>query len=107
MMRAAFAAVVVAACWTGPEQPAGETIANSEPRAAQPPLALDIKLERTECFGRCPAYVVEIHGDGSVVWTGCHYVAAIGTQRGRIDRRRLVELARAIDSVRFFELDDE
>ncbi len=30
---------------------------------------VEIKLEKTNCFGPCPVYSVIIHGDGTVVYT--------------------------------------
>ena len=101
-MRIALA--LLAACWTGPEQTPPAVPENHAPQ--QPALQLDVKLERTECLGTCPSYVVEIHGDGSVVWTGRSNVAVIGMQRGHIDRRRLEQLARSIDLAGFFALDE-
>ena len=29
-----------------------------------------VRLERSECYGTCPSYSVEIHGDGSVEYEG-------------------------------------
>src|ERR1700746_1609053 len=35
--------------------------------------ALTISLERTGCYGSCPAYTVTIRGDGSVTYVGKNY----------------------------------
>lgn len=71
--------------------------------AAQP--TFEVKLTRTVCFGSCPAYTVTIHPDGSVDWRGTQYVAAVGVRHGRIADDGFARLARAIEKVRFFELD--
>ena len=43
--------------------------------------SLAIKLERTRCYGTCPAYVVTIHGDGRVEYDGKAHVKETGTRR--------------------------
>jgi len=65
-----------------------------------------VKLTRTACFGSCPVYTVTIHPDGSVDWRGTQYVAAVGARHGRIADDGFARLARAIEKVRFFELDE-
>ena len=71
-----------------------------EPMAARPVLVLfmillapgaraQIVLERTPCFGMCPAYRLEVRPDGSVMFTGLNrFAAASGTRhlaRGTVD----------------------
>jgi len=78
-----------------------------------PPLAnqgsgaptFEVKLSRTSCFGTCPVYSVTIHPDGSVDWSGSEFVAARGARHGHIAADGFDRLARAIEKVRFFELD--
>ena len=43
-----------------------------------------VTLERTICFGVCPAYSLRIAGDGNVVYEGKHYVRVAGTAWGKI-----------------------
>ena len=55
----------------------------------------EIGLERTVCFGVCPAYTVVLKSDGTVRYTGEKYVTRKGTHQGRIsewDYNRLAEL---------------
>jgi hypothetical protein len=52
--------------------------------------SLVIAHERLGCFGSCPAYRLEIHGDGTVVYTGKAFVTVLGERRGKI----------SVDSVR-------
>lgn len=60
---------------------------------------ITIRLERTRCFGSCPAYTLTIHGDGRVEYAGQDYVKVKGAQEGRIEpgavRALLSEFARA------------
>ena len=98
-----------------------------EPTAAQPPTqaatpvpeALNvppqeynlrdvaITLERTVCFGTCPAYVVTIHGDGTVDYNGIQFVKVTGTQTKKIAPEAVVELLREFYKIDFFALRDE
>ena len=65
-----------------------------------------ITLERTECFGSCPAYSVEIRGDGTVTYTGVEYVAIAGKHHARISPAAVHQLVDAFRSVRYFHLHD-
>jgi hypothetical protein len=67
---------------------------------------LRIALRRTQCYGTCPDYSVEIQGDGSVIYTGNLHVAVKGMQRSQIsmdDLRHLLDLFRHAD---FYSLRD-
>lgn len=68
---------------------------------------LQITLERTSCFGRCPAYKVEIHGDGSVVYTGISSVAVTGQHLDRISREALEQIVEAFRRANYFSLANE
>jgi len=66
---------------------------------------LRIGLKRGSCFGSCPAYDLEIQGDGTVKYKGAAYVAVTGEHEssiGRKDLETLVDLFRRAD---FFSLD--
>lgn len=68
--------------------------------------SLVITLERGICFGTCPIYSVEIHGDGSVLYKGVDCVAAVGERRSRVsvgDVHKLVDDFRAAN---FFSMRD-
>ena len=47
-----------------------------------------ITLERTVCYGTCPAYTLRITGDGSVEYEGMRYVRVIGKATARISPAR-------------------
>jgi len=92
---------LLAGCWTGSTaQPAPPEPA---PRREGPPL--EISLERGPCFGSCPVYKLEIHGDGRVDWLGQQHVAAAGARAGRIAPADLDALDRELDAARFFDRD--
>ncbi len=66
-----------------------------------------ITLERTPCFGTCPAYRVTVRGDGQVTFTGEMFVEVIGTETYRIPEADVRELVSAFVSLNFFSLEDE
>lgn len=96
------APLVVCACWTGADTPVNPP-ARPEARPPREPPSLRIRLERTQCFGTCPAYTISISGDGRVDWFGRANVAALGRRAGRVTAAELAELSRRIDRARFFE----
>ncbi|GEM_PF-2451728 len=51
--------------------------------------SLRITLVRSVCFGACPAYTVEIDGDGTVRYHGERYVAVTGNRTDRIDAAKV------------------
>jgi hypothetical protein len=103
-MKWAAGLVVIAACWTGTEAPPPVTAAQSPP--PKPRIALDFKLRRTPCFGRCPAYTVEIAHDGKITWTGEKSVQVVGGAHAEIPAGDLRQLARAVEAAHFFDLDE-
>lgn len=65
-----------------------------------------ITLERTLCFGTCPAYQVTIRGDGTVSYNGERFVRVSGTQTKKIAQTEVVELLREFYKMDFFALRD-
>ena len=102
-MRWPLGLVCVAACWTGdvpePAQPAPAP-------ASKPRVTYAVKMTRTPCFGHCPAYTVEIDRDGNVKWTGKLYVKDVGERSAKIPLSDVRRLARAIDKLHYFSLDE-
>ena len=62
------------------------------------------KLARTSCFGACPAYELEIQGDGIVTYTGRRDVAVTGTHRGSVSRELIESLMTGFREADFFSL---
>jgi hypothetical protein len=58
---------------------------------------ISITLERTACFGTCPAYKVEIHGDGHVAFDGTAFVAVAGKREYHVPKP---DIAQLVDDVR-------
>src|SRR5690242_2922799 len=69
--------------------------------------SLAIKLERTRCYGTCPAYVVTIHGDGRVEYDGKAHVKETGTREGNVDIAAVRALASEFGKARFVGIASE
>jgi hypothetical protein len=70
--------------------------AGQHPRQKTPEIT-EITLERTECFGSCPAYKIILHADGTLTYIGKANVERIGTFVARgwgHDFQHTVELIR-------------
>jgi glucose/arabinose dehydrogenase len=63
--------------------PAGPSGASTGAMAPDGPAV--VTLERTACYGRCPAYTVSAFADGRVVFEGLGHVATMGTAVRRVD----------------------
>ena len=57
---------------------------NARSTIQDPHNEIQISLERTICFGRCPNYRVTIEGDGSVTYEGWRFVKVEGTHWKKI-----------------------
>lgn len=63
------------------------------------PADLEITLERSACYGVCPAYVVTLRADGTVEYRGDKYVRVHGSKVDRVKpnevRALLIKMDRA------------
>lgn len=65
-----------------------------------------ITMERTVCFGTCPAYSLEIYGNGTVVYEGYDFVAVEGRQTAQIPQESLRSLVGEFYRAGYFSLQD-
>ena len=64
-----------------------------------PEGAIDsVTLERTPCYGTCPAYTVTVHADGRVEWEGGAWVDEPGPAQGHAGPDAVAALFRLFDS---------
>ena len=63
-----------------------------------------ITLNRSGCYGRCPAYEVEIHGDGTVLYNGKANVRTKGRRVAKISHASLVKLVDVFREADYFSL---
>ena len=66
-----------------------------------------ITLARSGCFGSCPSYKVEVHGDGTVLYEGHGYVTFTGTHRGLVPQSNVIELVKQFEQADYYSLRDE
>jgi ankyrin repeat protein len=66
-----------------------------------------IKLARTGCFGSCPSYEVEVHGDGTVRYEGKSYVAILGEHHCSVPEENVRELVKLFRVIDYYSLRDE
>lgn len=66
-----------------------------------------ITLARTGCFGTCPSYKIEVHGDGSVLYEGGGYVAFTGVHRGLVPQSNVIELVKLFEQADYYSLQNE
>ena len=81
--------LIVSACGAG---------GTGGPTAAQQAM---ITLERTACRGACPAYVVTLQGDGTVLYKGVQHTPFIGTRQGTVDPAAVARLVANFDTLGF------
>lgn len=74
---------------------------------AQTGELVTITLERTPCFGTCPAYTVRIMSDGRVEYEGRRFVRVVGKATATIPLESVQELVRQFDRIGYFELKDK
>lgn len=68
--------------------------------------SVKITLERTECYGWCPAYRIEVRGDGTVFYEGRSFVACTGYHRGTVSGEAILEVMQMFEQANFFALRD-
>ena len=66
---------------------------------------IEISLQRTPCFGSCPAYSISVDGDGNIHYFGEYFVPVLGDQFSRISSETVQQLLRAFERVDFFSLE--
>lgn len=69
--------------------------------------SVNITLRRTGCFNGCPAYNLQVHGDGTVVYEGEGDVAFFGQHRGVVPRDNVIELVGQFEQADYFSLRDK
>ena len=85
--------LAIAACSSAPTQPDYSNIV--------------ITLERTVCFGFCPAYKITVYGDGRVEYDGQQFVDITGKQTTTLTADQVKELIVAFEQTDYFNLKDE
>lgn len=69
--------------------------------------SLKMVLSRTGCYGTCPSYEVEVHGDGAVLYEGRSFVAITGSHRASVSSDVVAEMVEAFRAADYFSLQDK
>jgi hypothetical protein len=67
---------------------------------------VNITMFRGACFGACPIYYLEIHGDGQVIYRGLEYVNVTGEETSSIPVDSVRELVNEFSNSGYFNLND-
>jgi hypothetical protein len=78
--------------------------ASQMPVSADKDQITEVTLERTACYGTCPAYMVTLRRDGTISYKGRKYVELEGAYEGKADG--FDRLAQLIISSGYFNLKD-
>jgi hypothetical protein len=104
-VRAAAISVTVAVSLLVVGVPASPARAQGAPTVSDADLAgVVITLQRTVCFGRCPAYEVKLYGDGRVLYWGTQFVKEKGKREGHVDKDAVRQLVAAFEQAGYFSL---
>jgi hypothetical protein len=66
----------------------------------------EIQLERTVCYGTCPAYKVRLRRDATSTYVGEAHVSRLGTYHGQVGRYYFDRLAELIEAQGVFKMKD-
>lgn len=80
---------------------------NADQRFGSATDSLFFSLERTPCFGKCPAYTVNIYRSGFVEYIGRTNAPRQGRHTGRVDRERMGQLLDKAEAIGYFSLEDK
>src|SRR5579859_5984560 len=67
----------------------------------------EIGLERTKCYGTCPAYSFIVKEDGSFQYTGIAFVKRLGKHTGKVKMYELNEVFKAIKDLGYMAFENE
>lgn len=70
---------------------------------AQSPLPRII-MEKTPCFGTCPAYTISFFDDGRVLYKGTHHTDKIGEYETKISNEQRDSIYMAFKKAKIFKL---
>ena len=66
----------------------------------------EIGLERTSCYGSCPAYTIKMKADGSIVYSGGEHAKVQGVKSASIDEETFTKIASFIKQIGYVYMSD-
>lgn len=85
---------------------ATEEVKSGQLGGPTPSDSLVFVLQRTPCFGHCPAYRIEVFRSGYATYDGVVHVEKVGPYEGRVDPALLRDLIHRADSIGFDKMPD-
>lgn len=70
------------------------------------PDDLIVRLQRTPCYGTCPAYMLTVKANGKVDFFGQDFTEVKGQTEGEISEDKIKQLIEEFKQAKFFALDD-
>lgn len=103
--RAVLVPLVLVAC-AGRNPGGASEVGAAPPAAPQAPEyeTVEIRLERTACYGTCPVYEVTIDQEGRVEYQGALFVAVQGRRTRQIQPEKVRRLVARFYEVGFFSM---
>ncbi|MBK8339180.1 MAG: hypothetical protein IPK99_03870 [Flavobacteriales bacterium] len=71
-----------------------------------PADSLFFSIERTPCFGKCPAYRIKVYRSGYATYEGISNVERLGMNRGQVGLDTLAVLLKEAEAIGYFDLQD-
>ena len=71
---------------------------------AVPLKILRVTLERTPCYGTCPAYTLTLNADGTAAYLGRLHVSRLGAYQGTFSNQALQRLVPLLDRWDFWKM---
>lgn len=68
------------------------------------PNDLLITLERSQCYGQCPAYKLMVKSDGAVLFEGLAFTKVEGNAEDKISGEKINQLIKAFENADYFNL---
>lgn len=72
----------------------------------RPDSKVTITLQRSGCYGACPAYTVSVATDGIAAFDGLSFVVATGKHTSTVDPAAVTQLGRRFVDADFYSMDD-
>ena len=71
-----------------------------------PTDSLFFSIERTPCFGKCPAYRIKVYRSGYATYEGISNVERLGQNRAWVGKDTLALLLKEAEAIGYFDLQD-
>ena len=83
-----------------------ETIVTEEPDDDEERIEVILTFKKTQCFGKCPAFVVELLSDGRIFYDGRANVEKLGKHESMVNDSFIYTVFQEADKIDFYNLSD-